>query len=87
MRGPAGGRAGHACARDATTPSRAEKLKKNKKLRFLFFEILNKGAKDQSNYLASSRRTAGGQTRGVVGSRVAHMWYTNMGVARCYARV
>ena len=34
-----------------------------------------------------SRRTVGGQTRGVVGSRVAHMWYTNMGVARCYACV
>ena len=24
-----------------------------------------------------SMRTVGGQTRGVVGSRVAHMWYTN----------
>ena len=34
-----------------------------------------------------SRRTVGGQTRGVVGSLVAHMWYTNMGVARCYACV
>ena len=34
-----------------------------------------------------SRRTVGGQTRGVVGSRVARMWYTNMGVARCYACV
>jgi hypothetical protein len=30
-----------------------------------------------------SRRTVGCQTRGVVGSLVAHMWYTNMGVARC----
>ena len=29
----------------------------------------------------------GGRTRGVVGSLVAHMWYTNMGVARCYTRV
>ena len=34
-----------------------------------------------------SRRAVRGQTRGVVGSRVAHMWYTNMGVARCYTRV
>jgi hypothetical protein len=34
-----------------------------------------------------SRRTVEGQTRGVVGSRVAHMWHTNMGVARCYTRV
>ena len=29
------------------------------------------------------RKTVGGQTRGVVCSRVAHMWYTNMGVACC----
>jgi hypothetical protein len=29
----------------------------------------------------------GGQTRGVAGSCVAHMWHANMGVAPCYARV
>ena len=34
-----------------------------------------------------SRRTVGGQSGGVVCSRVTHMWYTNMGVARCYACV
>jgi hypothetical protein len=33
------------------------------------------------------RGGGGGANEGVVGSRVAHMWYTKMGVARCYACV